>query len=359
MINKKINSLQFGMLIFFVILASQTGIGINLVTSLAGRDSIVSVLFAYFLGLIPVGIFIYLFNQDGNIIDLINDVFGKKLGLVVNLLLLIPILVISATTLNSICNFLVSQFLTKTPLSIIYMAVVVVILYAVFKGIEVVSRTAVVLSVISILFLVISIIGLIPSVKIDNFFPLFENGIMKDVSASFLFGLTNITPLFILLFLSKENISNSGKVNKSILLFYSFGILSTLIGTVLTIGTLGVYLTKIYQYPEYMMLKKISFFNFFNRVENLIAIQWLHLNLLVTVLSIFYARKVFKKDNSKVIPIAIMILIFVFSKVVFRNNTMFTTFNTKIYPYVNLGYFVLISLIAVVVFIKRKPHKLL
>lgn len=359
MTNKKINSLQFGVLIFFFILASQIGIGINSITAQAGKDSIISIIFSYILGFIPLSIFIYLFKQDNNIIDLINNTFGKKIGTIINLLLLIPILIISANTLNSISNFLISQFLTKTPISIIYIAITLVILYAVYKGIEVVSRTAILLSIITILFLSISIIGLIPSIKIDNFFPLFENGITKDINASLTFCLTNITPLFILLFLEKDNITNKNKIKKSIIISYSLGILTTLICTTLTIGTLGIYLTKIYQYPEYMMLKKISFFNFFNRVENLISIQWLHLNLLITVMAIFYTKKAIKKENSKIIvPIIVMILIFIFSKLVFKNNTIFTSFNTKIYPYINLGYFIILALLALIIFIKeKKAHK--
>lgn len=356
--NNKINSLQLGIIIFFFIFASLIGIGINIITSLSGKDSFISIIIAYIIGFIPLGIFIYLFNQDKNIIELINNTFGKIIGMIINIIILIPILIISACSLNSISNFLVSQFLSDTPIYIIYIAISIVILYGVYKGFEVVSRTALVLSIISILFLIISIIGLIPNIKIDNFLPLLEHGIKKDIFASLIFIISNITPLYILLFISKENIVDKQKLNKSIIISYTSGMLVTLIGITLTIGTLGLNLTNMYHYPEYMMLKKISFFNFFNRIENLISIQWLYLNLLVAVISIFYIKTAIKKENSKfIVPLISIILIFLFCILSFKNNTIFINFSKNTYPYINLCYFILILTIAIITCIKNKRKK--
>ena len=352
--NNKINSLQLGVIIFFFLFASLVGTEINSVTSLAGRDSFISIIIAYIIGLIPLIIFIYLFHQDKNIIELINNTFGKTIGMIINIILLIPIIIISACSLNSISNFLVSQFLSDTPIYIIYIAISIVILYGVYKGFETVSRTALMLSIISILFLIISIIGLIPNIEIDNFLPLFEHGIKKDIYASLIFVISNITPLYILLFISKENITNKEKINKSIIISYTFGILVAFIEMVLTVGTLGLHLTNIYQYPEYIILKKISFFNFFNRIENLISIQWLYLNLLIAAISIFYIKSAIKKEKSKfIVPLISIILMFMFCVLAFKNNTIFINFSKNIYPYINLGYFIIVLIIAIITYINH------
>lgn len=358
MIDRKINSLQFGVIIFFFIFASQIGIGINFITYEVGKDAIFSVILAYIIGFIPLFIFMYLFNHNDNIIDLINKIFGKVFGNIINYILLIPITVICACYLNSICNFLVSQFLTETPVYIIYVCISVVIIYAVYKGYEVVSRTALILSSITLLFLLVSVIGLIPCVRIDNFLPIFESGTKNIFISSLLFVLSSVIPCFLLLFLSSDNISDKKKINKSIIISYSFGMITAFIGSFFTIGTLGVYLTRIYQYPEYMMLKKISLFNFFDRIENLIAIQWLYLNLLVVVISIFYVRKLTKiKDKGVGISFVWLVMIFLFCKIFFKNNTIFVNFSQKVYPYFNLGYFIIILVISIIVYIKEKPHK--
>ena len=75
----KINSLQFGTIIFFFIFASLIGIGVNNTTFYASRDSVISVILSYVIGFIPIIIFLYLFKQDKNIIELINYTFGKRL----------------------------------------------------------------------------------------------------------------------------------------------------------------------------------------------------------------------------------------------------------------------------------------
>ena len=127
---------------------------------------------------------------------------------------------------------------------------------------------------------------------------------------------------------------------------------------VLTVGTLGLHLTNIYQYPEYMMLKKISFFNFFNRIENLISIQWLYLNLLIATISIFYIKSVIKKEKSKfIVPLISITSMFMFCILAFKNNTIFINFFKNIYPYINLGYFITILIIAIITYIKQRRKK--
>ena len=127
---------------------------------------------------------------------------------------------------------------------------------------------------------------------------------------------------------------------------------------ILTVGTLGLHLTNIYQHPEYIILKKISFFNFFNRIENLISIQWLYLNLLIAAISIFYIKSAIKKEKSKfIVPLISIILMFMFCVLAFKNNTIFINFSKNIYPYINLGYFIIVLIISIITYIKQKRKK--
>ena len=118
--NNKINSLQFGTLFSFTILSTLIGIGFNNVTRIAKVDSYISIIIAYIIGFIPLILFIYLFNQEKTITELTKETFGKTLGTIINYLLLIPILIIGISSVYSISNFMVSQFLSDTPIIIIY-----------------------------------------------------------------------------------------------------------------------------------------------------------------------------------------------------------------------------------------------
>lgn len=359
--NIKINSLQFGTIIFFFMLTILLGIGINNISFLASRDAFISIIISYIVGFIPLIIFIYLFNQKKNIIELIYDVFGKVVGTIINILLLIPVIVISSITISTICSFLVSQFLSSTPIYVIYFAIFFVIFYGVYNGIEAISRTALILLSIVIFFIFISIVGNIFNINFDNFLPLFEYGIVTDIKAGISFSLTDVIPLFILLSLSLENISDKDNVNKSIVIAYSLGFLISFILVVMTIGTLGIYLTNIYQYPEYMMLKKVTFFNFLNRLENFISIQWLFLTPFVGMMSLLYVNRLFKiktKKMSGIVSLGTLLVIFLFCILVFKNNTVLVEFSKDVYPHINFWYFMIVLVVSVGVFLKKKKLKL-
>ena len=352
--NWKINSLQFSTLVSFSILSTLIGIGFNNVTKIAKVDSYISVIFAYIIGFIPILLFIYLFNQEKSINELIKDTFGNILGTVINYLLLIPIGIIGLCSVYSISNFMVSQFLSDTPIIIIYIVPLIVILYGLIKGIESISRTSLILYVIMLFLFFIAIIGLAPQIEYSNFKPVLENGIIPPLKGSLIFVLSDIIPVFVMLSISKKNIVNKNNANKSIIIFYSLSILIMFLNIAMTIGTLGIHLTDMYQYPEYMVLKQISFFNFLDRIENFVTIQWIFRTFMLVSMVIYYIKNTIKKDSkSNFIYIFIIALIVLLNLIIFKNNTTFTNFAYKIYPYSNLGLFIIIIIISITIFIKN------
>lgn len=353
--NWKINSLQFGSLVSFTILSTLIGIGFNNVTKIAKVDSYISIIFAYIIGFIPILLFIYLFNQEKSLNELIEDTFGKILGKIINYLLLIPIGIIGICSVYSICNFMVSQFLSDTSIIILYVVPSIVILYGIVKGIEALSRTSLILYAIAIILVLITVIGLAPQIELDNFKPMLENGINRPLKGSLIFTLSDIIPVFIVLAISKKNIVNKEKTTKSIIIFYTLAILIMFLNISMTIGTLGIHLTNMYQYPEYLVLKKISFFNFLDRIENFVTIQWIFRTFILVSLVVYYIKNTIKKDSdSVVIPAFILATIIVLDLVIFKNNTMFNNFVSRIYPYSNLFLFIMIIIISIGVFIRKK-----
>lgn len=353
--NWKINSLQFSSLFSFTILSTLIGIGFNNIITIAKVDSYISIIIAYILGFIPILLFIYLFNQEKNINELIIDTFGKTIGTIINYLLLIPIMIIGICSVYSISNFMVSQFLSDTPIIIIYVIPSLVILYGLIKGIEAISRTSLILYVIMLLLFAIAIFGLVPQIEIDNYKPILENGLLNPLKGSIIFILSDIIPLFVMLSISKKNITNKEKTTKSIIFFYSISILIMFLNIAMTIGTLGIHLTNMYQYPEYMVLKQISLFDFLDRIENFVTIQWIFRTFMLVSMTVYYIQNTIKKDNnSKILPAIILSTIILLDIIIFKNNTIFTNFAFKIYPYSNLALFIIIIFISIVVFIKNK-----
>ncbi len=356
----KINSLQFGTFVAFIILSTLIGVGVNSITEIAKVDSYISVILGYFIGFIPMLIFIYLFSQNKSIDELINDTFGKIVGTIINIIILIPIIIIAACTMYSISNFIVSQFLSDTPIIYINLLLAIVLFYGSIKGIEVVSRVSLILFVITVMLFLFAIIGLIPQVQIDNYLPMLEHGFKNPFLASLIFVIQDIIPIFIVLAISKKNIVDKEKANKKIIFFYSIAVILSLSNIALTIGTLGTYLTELYQYPEYMVLKKISIFNFLDRIENFISIQWIFRNFIVISIVIYHIKNLFKKDNdSKLIPLIVLTIIIILDTYMFKNNTIFTEFALHKLPFINVLYFFMMVFIAISVFIKNKKDKIM
>lgn len=353
--NWKINSLQFGTLVSFTILSTLIGIGFNNIITIAKLDSYISIIIGYIIGFIPILLFIYLFNQEKTLNELINDTFGNILGKVINYLLLIPIGIIGLCSVYSICNFMVSQFLSDTPIIILYVVPSIVILYGIIKGIESLSRTSLILYVITLILVIITVLGLAPKLDFNNYKPILENGITFPLKGSLIFTISDIIPVFIVLAISKKNIKDKEKTTKSIIIFYTISILIMFLNIAMTLGTLGIHLTEMYQYPEYLVLKQISFFNFLDRIENFVTIQWIFRTFILVSLVVYYIKNTIKKDtNSKLIPALILTTIIILDLVIFKNNTMFTNFVSKIYPYSNLFLLTMIIIISITVFIKNK-----
>jgi len=353
--NWKINSLQFSTLFSFTILSTLIGIGFNNVINIAKADSYISIIIAYIIGFIPLLLFIYLFNQEKNINELLKDTFGNILGTIISYLLLIPIGIIGICSVYSISNFMVSQFLSDTPIIIIYVIPCIVILYGLIKGIETISRTSLILYVIMILLFFIAIFGLAPQIELDNYKPLLENGLTNPTKGALMFILSDITPLFVMLSISKKNIINKEKTTKYIIIFYTISIIIMFLNIAMTIGTLGIYLTDMYQYPEYMVLKQISLFDFLDRIENFVTIQWIFRTFMLVTMIVYYIQNTIKKDtNSKLLPAIILGTIILLDIIIFKNNTIFTNFALNIYPYTNLLLFIIIIITSLSVFIKNK-----
>ena len=114
--------------------------------------------------------------------------------------------------------------------------------------------------------------------------------------------LTNIVPIFMLLIVPKDKVEHNQKTKKHLIIFYTLGFIFMFLAILLTIGSLGIYLSDIYQYPEYTVLKKISLFEFIDRIENFIYIKWILSSFICLSLVIYYINHSIKKNSKKLFP---------------------------------------------------------
>ena len=347
--NNKLNPLQFSCLLIFPILSMFSGIGLYNIIKISNIDSYISTIISTILGLLIILLFINILNyeKDLTLPEKNIKLFGPLIGNIINYIINILTLIIAISLIYSISNFIISQFLSATPPIIILVLMSLTTIYAISKGIETISRTSIIFFIIIILLTITSTIGLIPNFDIKNIKPILEHGINPTIKGGIILTLTNIVPIFILLIIPKNNITNNNKVSKYIIITYLISMLFIFLATLLTIASLGTHLLNLFPPPEYMVLKKISILGFIDRIENIIYIKWLLTDFISFTLLIYYiSNSINKKKKQIIIPIITTIIVIYLSQLLFKDNTIFKHYTTSIYPYLNLLYLTIMIIIA-------------
>lgn len=356
----KINSSQLAIFITFLIVTPISGISLLNIINYASVDAYISVIFMAILGFIPIGIIIYIsnYNHDLNIIDINVDIFGKCLGCIFNYLLFIIILIISVCITFSLDNLIVSQFLSETPLLIVSLIFNFVSVYNLSKGFQSMSRVSYVLLFINLFLVVLGFLGLFPTFELSNIKPFLEYGLKNPFIGSLSMLSTNILPILVILVIPKNNIIDKENYAKKLIKYYLVAIIVILSIVLMTIGNLGIYLSKLFQYPEYFVLKKISFLDFIDRIENIVTIKWIFSRFSSYSIMLYFLAKVInnsKDDKIKIgYPIIISIISSVVSVIVFNRTMWFNNFGYYIYPYITGSLLIFYILLFLGVFIKKK-----
>lgn len=360
----KINSSQLAAFITFLIVTPISGISLLNIINYASVDAYISVLFMAILGLIPIGIIIYIsnYNHNLNIIDINKEIFGKSIGCIINYLLFIIILVISVCVTFSMDNLIVSQFLSETPLLIVSLVFNLVTIYNLSKGFQSMSRVSYVLLFINLFLVVLGFFGLFPTFELSNIKPFLEHGIKNPFIGSLSLISTNILPIFIVLVIPKNNIIDKENYTKKLIKYYFIAIFVILSIVLMTIGNLGIYLSKLFQYPEYFVLKKISFLDFIDRIENIVTIKWIFSRFSSYSIMLYFLGKVInnsKDDKIKIgYPIVITIISSIVTVMIFNRTMWFNNFSFYIYPYITGSLIIFYILIFIGVFIKKRKKKI-
>ena len=356
----KINCLQFAAMMSVILIASFVGIGMFAIIKSAGVDAYLSIIIAGIIGIFIVLTFFVMFDYEPDLpISLkFKKVFGPYLGTIFNVITMIIILSMGISAMFNLTTFITSQFLKNTPPLIVGLSFSFLIIYVNFKGIETLSRTCLILLSICITLYVISLFGLIPQFEMSNIKPFLEYGLERPFVGAIYNLLFNLLPIYLLLVIPKNSIVNKEKYRKYIWFFYVLSIIIKLALVLVTIGVLGIHLASIYQYPEYIVVKRASLFNFIDRIENIISIQWLFglfFNISFVVYYISNSIKTFNK--SKFLPIIITTMILVGSELFFKNNTVFNDYTYTKVPYIRIILLIIYVLLFVGIIFKKKFSK--
>jgi len=337
---KKISNMGLGALLIILMVIMNSEINRSILLNNTGVNTWITLIIAYVVGLIPLSIFLYIGNNCNELtLTEKNKQLFKGFGIVINIIIFIIFLLIGIILLYNISQFIGSQFLYRTPLVVISISLMLIILYNASKGIETILRVGLILLVLNIVLLLVSTISLTEYFNIDNLKPFLKEETSK-IPLTILKTCINVTlPFLVLLVVPKQKLDHPDKYNKTIISAYLIGAIISVIVVVMSLGVLGINLERTFEYPEYIFLKKVKLFGFLERVENIVASQWIIGNFMYISIIIYYLADMItkKKKTRNYIIYLIGIVILTVSLMVFKNNTGFDNFIFKYFSYITLG----------------------
>jgi len=356
---KKNSYLEIAALTIIQTVTTFFGISVSILKEGAGINSWLSALISYIIGFIPLLMVIYISNyqKDKKLNEKIISLYGKKIGFIINTLFSLLLISLAITLLYNINNFILSQFLYRTPFIISCTLFIILIIYGANKGINVISRIALLLLSFNIFLYTINILALISHIDLSNFLPLLKENTQNILPTSIKIASINYLPLLTILMIPKDNLTVPKNYTKTLIISYIIGAIISFGLVITTFGVLGIDLVNAFEYSEYIVLRKIKLLGFLERIENIISLQWIigsyiYLTIIVYTISKNIPFKSIKAHKLKNLIIGIILI--VLTTLLFKDNTIFDTYVKSIFPYIISGLILIYILIIIKIFFTKK-----
>ncbi|WP_187296395.1 GerAB/ArcD/ProY family transporter [Tepidibacter mesophilus] len=201
-----------------------------------------------------------------DLFDINEYVFGKVLGKILNFLLIYYAATNMISIMSVFNNFIINTSLFSTPVEIIYLLLILLCIYGVKAGIEVIARWTEFFLPMIIIALLIGIILLTPKMELKNISPILNEGVKPVIEAgvlTFLFPLSE-TIAFVMIFTGLKS-------NESFKSIYIYGLIlggSLILILVLTeVLVIGVDRSLAYYFPGHQAFTRASIGDIFERIE--------------------------------------------------------------------------------------------
>ncbi len=336
----------------------------NMVASIAGRDSWLSVIIATVAGLSVVWINTYLTGSypDKTFVEISQQLMGKWLGGFVSLTLIIIELLAGTDVIWYVGDFFTTTYMTGASNYTVNVLFIAVLAIALLYGLETIARAREVLFILILTLYITVAIFLIPKYKIENIFPIMENGVAPTVKGIFPLLNNAVFPLICLNMFLAKNIKNIKAAKKSIFKGYLLGMFEIFIGMTVCILVVGANITADLRYSLFAVTKEIDVGTVFSRIEAFIVIVWLVVSFFAATIyiyaGIFGLSQVLKLKDYKKIVLPVSLIVAVYSGFVYKNvPNQLNTDNVVRTPVAIAFGFVLPVIILVISLIRKKAGK--
>lgn len=326
---------------YFIFRASTLGLASFSLTTILKQDAWLGALLGILFGIFPIILFYKIADCDEEltILEKVNKLFPKG-KYIINILLGLFILLFSILNFWNLSTFIKSQFLSKTPIMVVSISLIIPIVFLLMQKNKVIARVSFVLFILSFLFTFSSMIGLFDKIELNNIMPILENNPTKGILTYISYC---VLPIFMILIFPNKY------VKKSIIIGYMISSTTILISLFLLISILGIDLVLLFQYSEFQILKLIFEGVLSIRVENFLSLQWIFDLFIFITIGIKYTTESFNIKNHYVIPLIVIII----NNFLFPNTILANKIITSYFPYIVPIFLLGIPLI---IYIKQKKR---
>lgn len=331
----------------------------------AKQDSWIAILLGVMSGLLLFLVYGYLFRRYPTLplTGYIRAILGKYIGWPIGLLYVVYFIYLASRVLRDFGELLLTSVLPHTPLLVINTLMILTVMYTLYKGIEVISRTSeiffgalILLGIVGNTFIAFS--GLI---DVRNLLPVFENGfstVLKGYLQTFTFPFGEmIVFTMILPFVNVPHLA----VKTGIYGMIFSGFLLTL-ASITVIVILGVDMAARSTFPLLTMIGKINIAELIQRLDPIVVLT-LIIGGYSKIAVYFYVAvagtaDLFKLEKQSVIVIPVGVVIVLSSMMIASNYSEHITEGLKIVPlYLHLPFQLGIPLMLFFVAIFRKRFR--
>ena len=228
--NTKISRIGFSSIIFFISQTMFLHTGLNQLLNGSGNGSIYSILLGGLLSMIILFFIIRYFNfeKDLNLFKK-NDKLFRSYGKIINVFLVIIFTFYFIYSLWSINTYVQNKYLDSTPSFIIILLFLIPAVWCASLNMKTISKVSISVFLVTVFIILFSILNLYSSIEINNLKPWFNTPIIKIIKDSILFTSYFVSPTFMLLVIPKNEIYESNKLSKTIIIFYIITIINFLL----------------------------------------------------------------------------------------------------------------------------------
>ncbi|MGX9135032.1 GerAB/ArcD/ProY family transporter [Rummeliibacillus sp. JY-2-4R] len=308
---------------------------------------------------------LYLYYPDIPLTEYMQRILGSALGKVFAFFYVLYFLYIAARVLRDFGEMLIIVFYPETPLFVMNVLMVLVVVYTVRKGIEVIARTGELLFIIMMLIGISGIILIIISsiIDISNLEPFLEEGLKPVIKTAFTETLYFPFGEVIIITMILPYLNQASKAMKTGLLGLGLSGLIIALIMAMNISVLGVNLILRSQFPLLSTIKTIEFAGFLQRMDITFMLSTV-IGGFFKISLYFYASlagtaNLFNIKNSTQLAYPLGLLLLVLSITIASNFSEHVYEGLKVVPlYVHLPFQVIIpGLLLIIAFFRNRKKQ--